>query len=124
MLTPCFRNPRYISPAPGIREQQKVKNLLFFLVIWRYLPIKKFYGKRIYGIGNSTEAAYYLDTGVVECLLVADEFNLGYQSLNEIAKELDDYLYHMQSIEVYHTIIRKEELFSEENQEILFTMSQ
>ena len=33
MLIPCFINPIYISPAPGIREKQKVKKLLFFLVI-------------------------------------------------------------------------------------------
>lgn len=82
------------------------------------------HGACIYGIGNSTEAAYYLDTGVVECLLTADEFNVGYQSLNEIAKELNDYLYQMKNTKVSHTIIRKEELFTKENQEILFTMSQ
>lgn len=82
------------------------------------------HGARIYGIGNSTDAAYYLDTGVVECLLVADEFNVGYQSLNEVAKELDDYLHQMESTEVSYTVIRKENLFSKENQEILFTMSQ
>lgn len=82
------------------------------------------HGARIYGIGNSTDAAYYVDTGMVECLLVSDEFSVGYQSMNEIARELTDYMYQMQSAEVSHTIMRKENLFSEENQEILFTMSQ
>ena len=32
--------------------------------------------------GNSTEAVYYLDTGIAGCLVVPDEFNVGYQSLD------------------------------------------
>lgn len=81
-------------------------------------------GARIYGIGHSTEAAYYLDTGAVECLIVPDEFNVGYQSLTESAHNLKELFYRMQDITVSYTSIRQEELFTKENQEILFTMSQ
>ena len=38
-LIPCLKNPRYISPAPGIRDQQNVSNLPFFFVILEYLHI-------------------------------------------------------------------------------------
>lgn len=82
------------------------------------------HGALVYGIGHSTESVYYLDTGVVECLIVPDEFNVGYQSLAECVKALRGVLYGMQDTTVSHTAIRREELFTKENQEILFTMSQ
>ncbi len=82
------------------------------------------HGALVYGIGNSTEAAYYLDTGCVECLIVPDEFSVGYQSLSETAESLRHYFRKMKSKVVPYTVIRREELFQKENQEILFTMSQ
>lgn len=82
------------------------------------------HGALVYGIGNSTEAIYYLDTGIVECLVVPDEFNMGYQSLTEVAESLGHYFRKMQDKTVSHTVIRRDTLFSKENQEILFTMSQ
>ena len=82
------------------------------------------HGAIVYGIGNSTEAAYYLDAGYVECLVVPDEFNVGYQSLTEIAESLGNRLRKTRDITVSYTVIRGDTLFSKENQEILFTMSQ
>ena len=82
------------------------------------------HGAVVYGIAHSTQAAYYLDAGVVECLAVPDEFNVGYQSMSEIADSLRNLLHGAESREVSYTIIRRETLFSKENQEILFTMSQ
>lgn len=82
------------------------------------------HGALLYGIGNSTEAVYYLDIGTAECLIVPDEFNVGYQSLTEVAEGLEHYFYKMQSQTVSFSVIRRETLFSKENQEILFTMSQ
>ena len=46
------------------------------------------HGAVVYGIGNSTEAVYCLDFGSAECLVVPDEFNVGYQSLTEVAESL------------------------------------
>lgn len=82
------------------------------------------HGALIYGIGNSTEAIYYLDTGIAECLIVPDEFNVGYQSLSETADRLGHYFYKMKSKTVSYAVIHREELFSPQNQEIIFTMSQ
>ena len=81
-------------------------------------------GALVYGIGNSTEAAYYLDTGAAECLVVPDSFQAGYQSLTETVRGMDSYLHQVESRQVSHTVIRRDTLFSRENQEILFTMSQ
>lgn len=82
------------------------------------------HGAVVYGIGNSMQAAYYLDTGSVECLVVPDEFSVGYQSLTEAAESLRGYFRRMKSRTVKYTVIRREELFEKKNQEILFTMSQ
>lgn len=81
-------------------------------------------GAVVYGIGHSTESVYYLDTGIVECLVVPNEFQMGYQSMTEVADRLQHYFHKMQNNTISHTVFRKETLFSKENQEILFTMSQ
>ena len=89
-----------------------------------YAAANNLHGALVYGIGNSTEAAYYLDTGTVECLVVPDGFSLGYQSLTETAASLGHFFRKMNSRKVSYTIIRREELFTRKNQEILFMMSQ
>lgn len=82
------------------------------------------HGAVLYGIGKSTEAVYYLDIGAAECLVVPDEFEIGYQSILEISKCLERYFYEMKDKTVSYTVLRRDTLFSEKNQEILFTMSQ
>lgn len=82
------------------------------------------HGALVYGIGNSTEAVYYLDSDAVRCLVVPDEFNVGYQSLAEAAEGRGGFHDSMGSQMVSCTVLRREELFSKENQEILFTMNQ
>ena len=81
------------------------------------------HGALVYGIGHSTGAFYYLDNGSAECLIVPDAFNVGYRSLMEVAKALDR-SGKMESQSVSYTVIRRETLFSRENQNILFTMTQ
>lgn len=44
------------------------------------------YGAVLYGIGNSTEAVYYLDAGWAQCLVAPDEFDAGYESVAELIK--------------------------------------
>lgn len=82
------------------------------------------HGAVVYGIGHSTEAFYYLDTGMVKCIIVPDEFQAGYLSLTETAKDLNALWYRMKKHEISYKIIRQEDLFTKENQEILYTMSQ
>lgn len=82
------------------------------------------HGAVVYGIGHSTEAIYYLDTDVVECLVVPDEFSAGYQSLTETAKCLQHHFRRTENKSVSYKVIRREELYSKENQELLFTMNQ
>lgn len=92
--------------------------------IGEYLASSQPHGELLYGIGQSTEAIYYLDKGIAECVVVPDEFNVGYQSLGEVARKLDHYFENMKKQTVSYSVIRKETLFSKENQELLLTMSQ
>lgn len=81
-------------------------------------------GAVLYGIGSSTEAFYYLDNGFAECLVVPDEFHVGYQGLAVLADDLRDSHKAEDYPEVAYTTVRRETLFTEENQNILFTMIQ
>ena len=92
--------------------------------IGEYLASSQPHGELLYGIGQSTEAIYYLDKGIAECVVVPDEFNVGYQSLSEVARKLDHYFENMKKQTVSYSVIRKETLFCKENQELLLTMSQ
>lgn len=85
---------------------------------------ERLHGARVYGIGNSMDAVYYLDNERIECLIVPDEFDVGYQSMSAMAAQLNKTGDGLQNITVGSTVLRREELFSDENQELLFTMSQ
>ncbi len=82
------------------------------------------HGALIYGIGNSTKSVYYLDTGLAECLVVPDTFNIGYQSLTELVNGIDKAFYRYGKSQIDYSIMRRENLFSKENQDTIFTMSQ
>lgn len=70
------------------------------------------------------EAFYYLDTGEIQCLVVPDEFNRGYQSVAELSDSLRRFRKKPERNTVSYSTVRRETLFSKENQEVLFTMSQ
>lgn len=82
------------------------------------------YGALVYGIGNSAEAIYYLDSRWVECVIVPDEFDAGNQSVAELVRRLRKRYYTMQNHEVAYTVLTRENLFLKENQNLLFTISQ
>lgn len=82
------------------------------------------HGAIVYGIGNSTQSVYYLDMGIGECLVIPDTFNVGYQSLTELVNKLEKAFYEYENQEISYTVMRKENMFSKENQEVIFTMSQ
>ncbi|MCI8993326.1 MAG: sugar ABC transporter substrate-binding protein [Eubacterium sp.] len=112
-----------------LRDQSKVDLVLALddsslVLAGKTALANNLHGALVYGIGNSMDAVYCLDTGYVQCLLVPDDFNMGYQSLCEAAKVLGHTLKKPESQTVSYTMMRRDTLFSKENQEILFTMSQ
>ena len=63
------------------------------------------------------EAFYYLDTGEIQCLVVPDEFNRGYQSVAELSDSLRRFMKKPERNTVSYSTVRRETLFSKENQE-------
>lgn len=117
------------SASEDLQEQEKVDFVIALddsslVQVGAAAAANNLHGSLVYGIGKSTEAVYYLDTGIAVCLVVPDEFNMGYQSLAEMSEKLNRFFYTMQEKEVSYTVLRRDTLFSKENQELLFTMSQ
>lgn len=76
-------------------------------------------GALLYGISSSTKGVYYLDAGIVESLVMADEYYMGYYSVIEISRALGHNLYAIQSHTIDLKILQKEDIFTEENQKFL-----
>ena len=74
----------------------------------------------VIGTGTSTKSIYYLDCGIVQSLVVPEDYMMGYQSVTDLA----DYIHRNRFLPLVRTIahrtIHKDTLFAEENQEILF----
>lgn len=78
----------------------------------------------LYGEGGSEKAVYYLDKGIIKILVVPNEFNMGYQSMQAVAEQLKYQLSVMQSIKIDSLVINRDNLYDEENQKILFPIVQ
>lgn len=77
-------------------------------------------GTLLYGIGNSMKSVYYLDDGVIQCLVMADEYEMGYNSIVEISHALEHSLYTIPNHTVDLKILQKEDIFTEEIQRFLY----
>lgn len=79
---------------------------------------------RIYGVGCSEKAVYYLDKGVICTLVVPNEFNMGYQSMESMANQLRYRLAQAESCEAEYLVVNRESLYDEDNQKVLFPIVQ
>ncbi len=80
---------------------------------------RRIHGALVYGIASSTKALYFLDHDNVEGLVFPNGFELGYRSFAEVAEKLEHGSYRMQSGDVSFRTLRREDLFSGED-EVLF----
>ena len=118
----------YMGDAKGIREQiaeHEAPDILVALdnagmeAAGEYASSQE---KKIIviGTGTSTKSIYYLDCGIVQSLVVPEDYMMGYQSVSDLA----DYIHRNRFLPLVRTIahrtIHKDTLFAEENQEILF----
>ncbi len=78
----------------------------------------------LYGVGCSEKAVYYLDKGWIKSLVVPNEFNMGYLSMEEVARQLKYRLSRAESVEVDYLVVDQTNLYDEENQKILFPIVQ
>lgn len=75
----------------------------------------------VYGIGTSIKSVYYLDEGRMECLVMADAYGMGYDSVDEIAKVIKGSVYKPDDHVIDTVVLRKEDIFTEETQKFLYT---
>lgn len=81
-------------------------------------------GCMVYGVGCSEKTVYYLDKGWIDTLVVPNEFNMGYQSMEAIARQL---IYHMEESEEYevdYLVVDRTNLYDDDIQKILFPIVQ
>lgn len=78
----------------------------------------------LYGVGCSEKAVYYLDKGVIRTLVVPNEFNMGYQSMEAIANQLRYRLTKSENCQVDYLVVDRMNLYDEDNQKILFPIVQ
>lgn len=78
----------------------------------------------LYGVGCSEKTVYYLDKGVIQTLVVPNEFNMGYLSMETIADQLDYHLSEGEDSQVNYLVINRDNLYEEDNQKILFPIVQ
>lgn len=81
----------------------------------------KYHGAQIYGVGNSEKAIVLLDNQNIKCLLTPDDYEMGYKSMNEIAKKLKHSFYKMNSCEIEVRTIYKEDLYSKDIERFLYS---
>ena len=75
---------------------------------------------RIYGEGCSEKLVYYLDKGLIQELIVPNEYYMGYQSIAMAAQNIRYYTDKTDQIEVEFFQVTKENLYDEETSWILF----
>lgn len=75
---------------------------------------------RIYGEGRSEKTVYYLDKGLIQELIVPNEYYMGYESMALAAQKFRYHTDKTEQVEVEFFRVTKENLYDEETSRILF----
>ena len=78
----------------------------------------------IFGVGTSIKNVSYLDDGLIKSMVVPNEYYMGYQSVDAIARRLENRLTPMQDEKIPFRVVNRDNLFDESNQRILFPVVQ
>ena len=120
----------YTSYDTAVMEKLRQEKSVDYLIVLETSALEQIagiYAQRskdrpgIYGIGNSIRCVYYLDEAVIEGLVAADGYDMGYQSVLEISRVLENQLYTMKNRETDYRLLHKEDIFREEVQQFLHT---
>lgn len=79
---------------------------------------------RLYGAGCSQKSIYYLDKQVLRSLVVPDEFNLGYLSMQAMADRLEYHAVDSVKTEILSKVVSCDEIHKKENENLLFPIVQ
>ncbi|MCM1088212.1 MAG: substrate-binding domain-containing protein [Muribaculaceae bacterium] len=75
---------------------------------------------KLYGVGCSEKAVYYLDKGMIQTLVTPNEFHMGYRSMEAVAAQLQYYSEKAKSSQVGCIAVNRANMYDEENEKILF----
>ncbi len=78
----------------------------------------------IYGVGYSEKTVYYLDKGTVECLVLTNEFSLGYRCVEIAAEELILAKRNIMDETFSIYCVHGEDMYESEYQKIMFPLVQ
>lgn len=82
------------------------------------------YAPLLYGVGCSEKTVYYLNKGIIRTLVVPNEFNMGYQSMEAMANQLQYHSDKAESSQVDYLVIDRTNMYDKENQKVLFPIVQ
>ena len=75
---------------------------------------------RIFGEGTSIKIVSYLDDGIINSMVVPNEYYMGYQSVVAIVRRLDNRLTPMEDQQISYRVVNRDNLFDVSNQRVLF----
>ncbi|WMC94060.1 substrate-binding domain-containing protein [Kineothrix sp. MB12-C1] len=78
---------------------------------------------RVYGFGNAETNIYYMDKGMIKVLVVPNDFNMGYLSVQNAVQAVEKDTAYKRTI-VEHIVVTGDTLHKEENQRIIFPIVQ
>ncbi|MCR5007778.1 MAG: substrate-binding domain-containing protein [Oribacterium sp.] len=76
--------------------------------------------RKLYGSGCSEKLVYYIDSGLIDSMILTNDFSMGYQSLSDLALKLQNRTSVLEDREISFGVVNKDNLFGEDNQQILF----
>ena len=74
----------------------------------------------LYGEGRSEKSVYYLDKGMIQALIVPNEYYMGYQSINILLQELENSSVPGKETEVGFLSVTKDRMYDDDVVKILF----
>lgn len=75
---------------------------------------------RLYGEGRSEKNVYYLDKGMIQTLVVPNEYYMGYESVNILLQELENIAVPGEETEVDFLSVTKDTMYDDDVVKILF----
>lgn len=113
--------------ASGYQSNKQVDNIIGMDCVGTQnaVEISKFHNEKIsiYGFGNAEANIYYTDKGIIKALVVSNDFNMGYLSVQNAVQAAEKNTAYKNTI-VEHIVVTGDTLHNEENQRIIFPLVQ
>lgn len=75
---------------------------------------------KVYGVGGSISDLYAVDKGYVQSLVVVDEYYTGYEAILNLSRKMHNRFYSMQGSVSPYYVVNQNNLYSTDNQKLLF----